>query len=70
MTRPLILFSAVDSHNLGNLLFARIATALLPEPELIYAGLATRCRQGLSTIQRAFRFELMRPEQRCTLRHG
>lgn len=42
MTRPLILFGAFDRHNLGDLLFAPVAAALLPGRALIYAGLAAR----------------------------
>jgi hypothetical protein len=39
---PLILFGAFDRHNFGDLLFPHIATALLPDAKLIYAGLAER----------------------------
>lgn len=42
MPRPLILFGAFDRHNFGDLLFPHIATALLPQRELIFAGLAAR----------------------------
>jgi hypothetical protein len=42
MPRPLILFGPCDRHNFGDLLFAHIATALLPGRELIVAGLAAR----------------------------
>ncbi len=39
---PLILFGAFDRHNLGDLLFAHVAAALLPGRELIFAALAER----------------------------
>lgn len=42
MQRPLVLFGAFDRHNLGDLLFAHIAAALLPGRALIHAGLAAR----------------------------
>lgn len=42
MTLPTILFGAFDRHNLGDLLFPHVATALLPNRPLIYAGLAER----------------------------
>lgn len=42
MPRPLILFGPCDRHNFGDLLFAHVASALLPERELIVAGLAAR----------------------------
>jgi hypothetical protein len=37
-----ILFGAIDRHNLGDLLFAHVVAALLPDVPLVYAGLATR----------------------------
>jgi hypothetical protein len=37
-----ILFGPFDRHNLGDLLFAHIASALLPGRELVVAGLAER----------------------------
>ena len=37
-----ILFGPFDRHNLGDLLFAHIVTALLPDVPLTYAGVATR----------------------------
>lgn len=42
MKRPLILFGAFDRHNFGDLLLARVASALLPGRELHFAGLAGR----------------------------
>ncbi|MDD2729519.1 polysaccharide pyruvyl transferase family protein [Malikia sp.] len=42
MKRPLILFGAFDRHNFGDLLLARVASALLPGRELHFAGLAAR----------------------------
>ncbi|MDP1654738.1 MAG: polysaccharide pyruvyl transferase family protein [Hylemonella sp.] len=42
MAQPLILFGAFDRHNFGDLLLPHIAAALLPERELIFAGLAAR----------------------------
>lgn len=42
MTSPLMLFGAFDRHNLGDLLFPHIVSALLPQRELRFAGLAQR----------------------------
>ncbi len=42
MPRTTLLFGAFDRHNLGDLLFPHIITALLPGREFIYAGLAAR----------------------------
>jgi hypothetical protein len=39
---PVILFGAFDRHNLGDLLFPHVASALLPGRDLIFAGLAER----------------------------
>ncbi|MGH6627122.1 MAG: polysaccharide pyruvyl transferase family protein [Burkholderiaceae bacterium] len=39
---PTILFGAFDRHNLGDLLLAHIAAALLPDEHLVFAGLAER----------------------------
>ncbi len=39
---PTILFGAFDRHNLGDLLFPHIAAALLPDEQLLFAGLAER----------------------------
>lgn len=39
---PIILIGAFDRHNFGDLLFAHIATALLPGEQMVYAGLAQR----------------------------
>jgi hypothetical protein len=39
---PIVVFGAFDRHNLGDLLFPHLAQALLPEEELIVAGLASR----------------------------
>lgn len=39
---PLILFGACDRHNLGDLLFPHIASALLAPREVVVAGLAAR----------------------------
>ena len=39
---PVILFGAFDRHNFGDLLFPHIAAALLPDRELILAGLTER----------------------------
>ncbi|NWG74557.1 MAG: polysaccharide pyruvyl transferase family protein, partial [Rubrivivax sp.] len=39
---PVVVFGAFDRHNLGDLLFAHLAQALLPGEELIVAGLASR----------------------------
>lgn len=39
---PTILFGAFDRHNFGDLLFPHIAAALLPDQNLIFAGLAQR----------------------------
>ncbi len=39
---PLILFGAFDRHNLGDLLFPHIISALLPEAQPQFAGLAQR----------------------------
>ncbi|MBS1169707.1 MAG: hypothetical protein H6R01_625 [Burkholderiaceae bacterium] len=41
-TTPLILFGAFDRHNFGDLLFPHIAAALLPDKNLLFAGLAER----------------------------
>lgn len=41
-TAPLILFGAFDRHNLGDLLFPHIISALLPEAQPQFAGLAQR----------------------------
>ena len=40
--RPIVVFGAFDRHNLGDLLFAHLAQALLPGDELVFAGLAPR----------------------------
>lgn len=37
---PTILFGAFDRHNFGDLLFPHVAAALLPDRELLFAGLA------------------------------
>ncbi|MGH8809320.1 MAG: polysaccharide pyruvyl transferase family protein, partial [Noviherbaspirillum sp.] len=37
-----VLFGAFDRHNFGDLLFPHIAAALLPDRELLFAGLAER----------------------------
>lgn len=38
-----IVFGAFDRHNLGDLLFAHVAAALLPRDEtVVFAGLAAR----------------------------
>ncbi|MEY5099084.1 MAG: hypothetical protein RJA36_1803 [Pseudomonadota bacterium] len=42
MSHPLILFGAFDRHNFGDLLLAHLAVALLPQRELVFAGLAER----------------------------
>ena len=42
MKPALILFGACDRHNLGDLLFPHIVSALLPEPRPLFAGLAQR----------------------------
>lgn len=42
MGTPVVVFGAFDRHNLGDLLFAHLAQALLPSEELIFAGLASR----------------------------
>jgi hypothetical protein len=42
VTRPTIVFGAFDRHNLGDLLFAHVAEALLPGREIVFAGLAAR----------------------------
>lgn len=47
MRTPVILFGAFDRHNLGDLLFAHIAAALLPGKDLIHAGLAERDLRAL-----------------------
>ena len=39
---PTILFGAFDRHNFGDLLFPHIAAALLPEKNLVFAGLVER----------------------------
>lgn len=39
---PVVVFGAFDRHNFGDLLFAHLAQALLPDEELIFAGLASR----------------------------
>jgi hypothetical protein len=39
---PVVLFGAFDRHNFGDLLFPHVAAALLPDRELLYAGLASR----------------------------
>jgi len=39
---PVVLFGAFDRHNLGDLLLAQVAAALLPGRELRFAGLAER----------------------------
>ncbi len=38
----LIVFGAFDRHNFGDLLFAHIAEALLPDRDLVFAGVAKR----------------------------
>lgn len=42
MSATVVLFGACDRHNLGDLLFPHIAAALLPQHELLIAGLADR----------------------------
>jgi hypothetical protein len=42
MASPIVVFGAFDRHNLGDLLFAHLAQALLPGEALIFAGLASR----------------------------
>jgi hypothetical protein len=42
MASSIVVFGAFDRHNLGDLLFAHLAQALLPGEELIFAGLASR----------------------------
>lgn len=42
MKPALILFGAFDRHNLGDLLFPHIISALLPEAQSLFAGLAQR----------------------------
>ncbi|MBX3638497.1 MAG: polysaccharide pyruvyl transferase family protein [Rubrivivax sp.] len=42
MAAPVILFGAFDRHNLGDLLMAHVAAALLPGRALHFAGLADR----------------------------
>jgi hypothetical protein len=42
MARSIILFGAFDRHNFGDLLFPHIAAALLPDGDLVFAGLASR----------------------------
>jgi hypothetical protein len=42
MARSIILFGAFDRHNFGDLLFPHIAAALLPDEDLVFAGLASR----------------------------
>jgi len=42
MEKPIILFGAFDRHNFGDLLFPHIATALLRDEYLVFAGLASR----------------------------
>lgn len=42
MAPPVILFGAFDRHNVGDLLFAQVAAALLPGRRLLFAGLADR----------------------------
>jgi hypothetical protein len=42
VTSPIVLFGAFDRHNLGDLLFPHVATALLPGQPLRFAGLARR----------------------------
>lgn len=39
---PTILFGAFDRHNFGDLLFPHIAAAMLPQANLVFAGLAER----------------------------
>jgi hypothetical protein len=39
---PIVVFGAFDRHNLGDLLFAHLAQALLPGEEPVFAGLASR----------------------------
>lgn len=47
MPLPVVLFGAFDRHNLGDLLFAHVAEALLPGRELRFAGLAERDLRGV-----------------------
>lgn len=42
MTARIVVFGAFDRHNLGDLLFAHVAEALLGEGECVFAGLADR----------------------------
>lgn len=42
MPLPTVLFGAFDRHNLGDLLFPHVATALLGDRELVFAGIAER----------------------------
>ncbi len=43
---PVVLFGAFDRHNVGDLLFPHVATALLPGRALHYAGLVARDLRG------------------------
>ncbi len=47
MPLPVVLFGAFDRHNLGDLLFANVAAALLPGRERVFAGLAERDLSGV-----------------------
>jgi hypothetical protein len=47
MPLPVVLFGAFDRHNLGDLLFAHVAAALLPGRPLVFAGLADRDLRGV-----------------------
>lgn len=51
MRTPVVLFGAFDRHNLGDLLFAHIAAALLPGKDLIHAGLAERDLRALGGMR-------------------
>jgi hypothetical protein len=47
MPLAVVLFGAFDRHNLGDLLLAHVAAALLPGRELVFAGLAERDLRGV-----------------------
>lgn len=71
MGAPVILFGALDRHNLGDLLFAHVAAALMPGREVIYAGLAARDMRGVGghAVQALSSLLTLRGQQPSTLVH-
>ncbi|MBX3637753.1 MAG: polysaccharide pyruvyl transferase family protein [Rubrivivax sp.] len=71
MAAPVILFGAFDRHNLGDLLMAHVAAALLPGRALRFAGLADRDLRafGGHRVSALYRRTPGEGEAPCTLLH-